>query len=124
MPGKRCGGEGGSRVQTNFFAPQQKLVEETRQGAKVTKRYDTARTPHQRVAADARVPKKIKTGLDREYRQLNPRPAPPRHPPPRRPAPRAGQHQASGSSGAGAATHRHAGIFTRVNEDPHAGILT
>jgi len=32
------------RLQTNFFSPQQKLAEKHRVGAKVTKRYDTAKT--------------------------------------------------------------------------------
>ena len=36
------------------------------------KRYDTARTPYQRILADDRIPIKTKTGLDRQYRQLNP----------------------------------------------------
>lgn len=60
------------RLQTNFFSPQQRLVHKTREGAKVTKRYDTARTPHQRVLTDKRITKTIKTGLGRQYRDLNP----------------------------------------------------
>jgi hypothetical protein len=60
------------RLQTNVFSPQQKLVHKTREGAKVTKRYDIARTPHQRVLTDKRITKKIKTGLGRQYRDLNP----------------------------------------------------
>ena len=32
---------------TNLFTPQQKLVSKTRHGAKVTKKYDTAKTPYQ-----------------------------------------------------------------------------
>ena len=35
----------------NLFTPQQKLVSKTRTGAKVTKRYDTAQTPYQRLLA-------------------------------------------------------------------------
>ena len=35
-------------LQTNLFSPQQKLVEKDREGAKVTKGYDTAQTPYQR----------------------------------------------------------------------------
>jgi hypothetical protein len=34
---------------TNFFHPQQKLVSKVRDGAKVTKKYDTAATPFHRV---------------------------------------------------------------------------
>jgi transposase InsO family protein len=36
----------------NLFAPQQKLMSKTRVGAKVTKRYDTATTPAQRLLRD------------------------------------------------------------------------
>ena len=36
---------------TNLFTPQQKLIAKTRVGAKVTKRYDTAKTPYQRLLA-------------------------------------------------------------------------
>lgn len=36
---------------TNLFTPQQKLLTKTRVGAKVTKTYDTARTPYQRLAS-------------------------------------------------------------------------
>lgn len=60
------------RLQTNFFAPCQKLVEKHRVGAKVTKRYDTAATPYQRVMADPRVAKKVKQQLTRQYKTLNP----------------------------------------------------
>ena len=34
---------------TNLFTPQQKLVSKVRVGAKITKTYDTARTPYQRL---------------------------------------------------------------------------
>lgn len=34
---------------TNLFSPQQKLISKTRVGAKVTKKYDTAQTPYQRL---------------------------------------------------------------------------
>lgn len=60
------------RLQTNFFSPQQRLLEKHRYGAKVTKRYAKAKTPYQRVAADKRVPKEVKTELARQYEQLNP----------------------------------------------------
>lgn len=39
---------------TNLFVPQQKLVSKTRTGAKVTKRYDTATTPADRLLRDHR----------------------------------------------------------------------
>jgi hypothetical protein len=60
------------RLQINFFAPQQKLIEKTRNGAKVTKRYDTAQTPYQRLLADSRIPPEITTRLTKQYHTLNP----------------------------------------------------
>lgn len=60
------------RLQNNFFSPSQKLIEKHRHGAKVTKRYDTAQTPYQRVLADPNVTKKTKAALTRQYKQLNP----------------------------------------------------
>lgn len=60
------------RLQTNFFSPSQKLISKTRHGAKVTKRYDTAQTPYQRVLASEKVAKKFKTALTRQYQRLNP----------------------------------------------------
>lgn len=60
------------RLQTNFFSPSQKLVEKHRVGAKVTKRYDRAATPYQRLMADPAVLKKTKTALTRQYKALNP----------------------------------------------------
>ena len=60
------------RLQTNFFSPQQRLLDKHRRGAKVTKRYATAKTPYQRVQADKRIPKKVKTELARQYDKLNP----------------------------------------------------
>lgn len=60
------------RLQTNYFSPCQKLVEKHRVGAKVTKRYDTAQTPYQRVLANPAITKKAKQQLTRQYKTLNP----------------------------------------------------
>ena len=61
------------RLLTNHFAPQQKLVSKTRNGAKMTKTYDTPKTPFQRVLADTgTVHKPAKTRLIRENEPLNP----------------------------------------------------
>ena len=60
------------RLQTNFFAPQQKLTHKHREGAKVTKRFDPAKTPYQRVLADKRVPEEVKTDIAGHYEQLHP----------------------------------------------------
>lgn len=61
------------RLLTNHFGPQQKLVSKTRNGAKMTKKYDTPRTPFQRVLADTdTVRKPVKARLVRENELLNP----------------------------------------------------
>ena len=61
------------RLLTNHFAPQQKLVSKTRNGAKITKTYDAAKTPFHGVLADTRtVRKAVKNQLIRENEPLNP----------------------------------------------------
>lgn len=61
------------RLLTNHFGPQQKLVSKTRNGAKMTKTYDTPKTPFQRVLRDPEtVPETVKTRLIRENKPLNP----------------------------------------------------
>ena len=60
------------RLYVNFFQPQMKLVHKTRRGAKVTKRFDRARTPYQRVLGSPHVPEVAKRGLREIYLSLNP----------------------------------------------------
>jgi hypothetical protein len=58
---------------TNLFTPQQKLVSKTRTGAKVAKRYDTARTPYQRLLTYPDTLDDIDTKmLAKRYDTLNP----------------------------------------------------
>lgn len=59
------------RLYVNFFQPQMKLVEKSRTGAKVHKRYDTAQTPYQRLLCSD-VPTKAKKALTQQYLTLNP----------------------------------------------------
>ena len=49
-----------------------KLKEKTRIGSKVKKRYDTARTPFQRVLESKHIDSVIKRKLKRQYEKLNP----------------------------------------------------
>jgi hypothetical protein len=56
----------------NYFQPSQKLISKTRIGAKVTKKYDTAQTPAQRLLASTDTPKEINKQLKNMFRQLNP----------------------------------------------------
>lgn len=60
------------RDYTNFFLPSAKLTEKVRNGAKVTKRYDTPKTPYQRVLESPDVPEAVKQRLTQHYEQLNP----------------------------------------------------
>jgi hypothetical protein len=56
----------------NFFYPSMKLIEKVRVGARVHKRYDTARTPYQRVLDGAQVPQSQKKKLRAQFKKLNP----------------------------------------------------
>jgi len=60
------------RCYQNFFLPQMKLVRKVRHGSRVTRYYDTARTPYQRLLAHPQVPADIKRRLHAEYETLNP----------------------------------------------------
>lgn len=60
------------RLHTNFFMPSAKLVSKTRDGSKVTKRYDTPTTPYRRVLARDDVDQKAKDALTAEFETLNP----------------------------------------------------
>jgi hypothetical protein len=60
------------RLYTNFFQPVMKLIEKTRQGSRVTKRYDKPRTPYQRVLDSPYVPADRKEQLRKQYATLNP----------------------------------------------------
>lgn len=56
----------------NFFQPVMKLVEKTRVGSKLRKKYDTAQTPYQRVLASPHVDEDTKQQLCQLYLTLNP----------------------------------------------------
>jgi len=57
---------------TNYFCPQQKLISKIRDGAKVTKKYDRATTPHRRSERHTGVGAEDKNILADTYHQLNP----------------------------------------------------
>ena len=57
---------------TNYFLPQQKLISKVRDGAKVTKKYDKATTPHRRAERHDAVTVEDKTILTDTYTDLNP----------------------------------------------------
>ena len=60
------------RLYVNFFQPVMKLKEKTRNGAKVTKKYDKAKTPYQRLLESKSLNQKVKDKLKAQYVKLNP----------------------------------------------------
>jgi hypothetical protein len=60
------------RLYTNFFQPSMKLLEKTRIGSKVTKKYDKPKTPYQRIIESNAVSEEVKEKLRRTYEELNP----------------------------------------------------
>ena len=56
----------------NYFQPSQKLISKTRIGAKVTKKYDAAQTPCQRLLSRPDTPEQTKRLLHETFRELNP----------------------------------------------------
>lgn len=60
------------RLYINFFLPSCKCVERKRIGSKIVKKYDKARTPHQRILESKDVPEKTKKQLNEIYKNLNP----------------------------------------------------
>lgn len=61
-----------SRLFVNVFQPSFKLIEKTREGAKVTKRYDGPATPCQRLMADPRMSEDVKIRLVALQASLDP----------------------------------------------------
>lgn len=60
------------RLYTNFFQVQMKLVEKTRNGSKVKKKYDKAKTPYRRIMECPEISQEIKKQLTEQYKSLNP----------------------------------------------------
>lgn len=60
------------RPYTNFFQPVVKLIEKTRIGSRVRKRYDPARTPYRRLLAWEEWEPQTRERLGATYRALNP----------------------------------------------------
>lgn len=60
------------RLYVNFFQPSLKLISKTRDGAKVTKKYDKAKTPYQRLLCSPNFSEKNKVKLKKQYEKLDP----------------------------------------------------
>lgn len=59
-------------LRTNYFLPTMKLIEKTRVGSKVIKKYDSPKTPYQRLLASKHVSARDKKQLRQQYHELNP----------------------------------------------------
>jgi hypothetical protein len=60
------------RLYVNFFQPSLKLVKKVRDGARVSKYYDEAQTPYQRILASESVDDAIKSQLRGQFEKLDP----------------------------------------------------
>jgi len=60
------------RLYHNFFMPSVKLLEKKRIASKTIKRYDTPKTPYQRVMESTVISKEVKLSLEKQFKQLNP----------------------------------------------------
>jgi hypothetical protein len=60
------------RLYHNFFMPSVKLLEKKRIASKTIKRYDSPKTPFQRVLESTHVSQSIKNSLRKEFEKLNP----------------------------------------------------
>jgi len=60
------------RLYINFFQPSLKLLSKKREGAKVTKKYDKAKTPYKRLLLSAHISEKAKKNLIEQYNTLDP----------------------------------------------------
>ena len=64
--------QGYLRLYTNHFQPVMKMIEKTRVGSRVKKKYDRPRTPYQRVLDSSHVEEGRKEALKKEHLKLNP----------------------------------------------------
>lgn len=64
--------QGPLRLYLNFFQPVMKLMEKKRIGGKLIKKYDTAKTPYQRLLKSRSIRKDKKQELTKLYETLNP----------------------------------------------------
>jgi hypothetical protein len=60
------------RLYINFFQPVMVLLSKERDGAKVRRRYDRAKTPYQRILEAPEVSEAVKERLRQQYASLNP----------------------------------------------------
>lgn len=60
------------RFYHNLFLPSVKLIQKKRIASKIIKRYDTPKTPYQRVMESLDIPDSVKRSLKQQFHQMNP----------------------------------------------------
>ncbi len=60
------------RKYVNFYQPSVKLIKKTRTGARISKKYDKALTPYQRILVSTNVSQDVKDELQTVYLTLDP----------------------------------------------------
>jgi hypothetical protein len=60
------------RLLINYYHPSQKLITKTREGSRVKKKYDVAKTPCQRLLESVYIPEATKRFLRSEFEKHNP----------------------------------------------------
>ena len=60
------------RLFHNFFCPSVKLIDKKRIASKIVKKYDSPKTPYQRILESTHVPDAIKRSLKEQFTALNP----------------------------------------------------
>jgi hypothetical protein len=60
------------RLFHNFFCPSVKLIAKERIGSKTIKRYDSPKTPYQRIMDSPHIKKSVKRSLSNQLENLNP----------------------------------------------------
>lgn len=60
------------RLWVNYFTPSRKLIEKTRYGSKVIKKYDEPKTPYQRVLESKDIDENTKRLMDNQFSQCDP----------------------------------------------------
>lgn len=61
-----------ARLYVNFFQPSMKLLAKTRTGAKVSRKYDAAQTPYQRLLTSGTLSPEVRHRLESFYQALDP----------------------------------------------------
>jgi hypothetical protein len=60
------------RLFHNFFLPSVKLIEKERIGSNTIKKYDTPKTPYQKIMGSKHIDKDVKLSLTKQLELLNP----------------------------------------------------